>query len=349
MTQFVLKPTRLNNPCSLNAGNILDIILSNDPQIVNILDLKDPLAISDHCVIDFSLYLPDLDIHGQDVDDIVLTAYDWSAGNYHAINEFLCCFDWNNIFGFNFNADAIWNEFKAVLWHVISLYVPRKLVSHNMKYRPRQYSKRIRNLLSRKAAIWRKLRSNNVPELKRSYIDVANKCKLEILNFDIEREYRILQANNLGAFYKFVNSKLSSKSGIAPLYDKFDNLVTPDGDKANLLNEYFYSVFTKDDCQLPPFPLRIPDSAPGINDINISPETIMKLLGKLKSNSAAGPDGLPPFFFNKTKGSLNFPLSIMYRTLIDLHTLPSEWRLSIITPVFKKALHQIQLTTDPWP
>ena len=26
----------------------------------------------------------------------------------------------------------------------------------------------------------------------------------------------------------------------------------------------------------------------------------------------------------------------MYRTLIDLHTLPSEWRLSIITPVFKK-------------
>ena len=46
--------------------------------------------------------------------------------------------------------------------------------------------------------------------------------------------------------------------------------------------------------------------------------------------------GLPPIFLNKTKGSINFPLSIMYRTFIDLHTLPSEWRLSIITPVFKK-------------
>ena len=230
----------------------------------------------------FRYIMPDLYIHGQDSDDIVLTAYDWSAANYHAINEFLCCFDWNNIFGFNFNADAIWNEFKTVLWHVISLYVPRKRVSHKLKYRPRQYSKKIRNLLSLKAAIWRKLRSNNAPELKRSYIDIANKCKIEILNFDIERENRLLQANNLGAFYKFVNSKLSSKSGIAPLYDKFNNLVTHDGDKANLLNEYFYSVFTNDDGQLPLFPRRIPDSAPGINDINISPEIIKKLSGQTK-------------------------------------------------------------------
>ena len=30
------------------------------------------------------------------------------------------------------------------------------------------------------------------------------------------------------------------------------------------------------------------------------------------------------------------PLDILYRTLIDSHTLPSEWRLSIITPKFKK-------------
>ena len=87
-----------------------------------------------------------------------------------------------------------------------------------------------------------------------------------------------------------------------------------------------------------PFPRRISDAAPGINDIYIRPEIIKKILGKLKCNSAAGPDGLPPILFNKTKCSINFPLSIMYRTLIDLHTLPSEWKLSIITPVFKKRL-----------
>ena len=59
-------------------------------------------------------------------------------------------------------------------------------------------------------------------------------------------------------------------------------------------------------------------------------------MSKLKCNSAAGPDGLPPIFFSKTKNFLNFPLSIMYRTFIDLRIIPTEWKLSIITPIFKK-------------
>ena len=141
------------------------------------------------------------------------------------MNDFLLSFDWNIIFGFYFDADSIWSEFKKVLWHVITLHVPEKLVSHKLKYRPRHYSRNIRTLLSRKAAIWRKLRTNNSPDLKRSYADIANKCKIEILNFDIDRENKILQANNLGAFYKFVNSKLYSITGIAPLYDKSNNLI----------------------------------------------------------------------------------------------------------------------------
>ena len=146
---------------------------------------------------------------------ITLPVYNWSAANYDAINDFLLSFDWNIIFGFYFDADSIWSEFKKVLWHVITLHVPKKLVSHKLKYRPRHYSRNIRTLLCRKAAIWRKLRTNNSPDLKKSYADVANKCKMEILNFDIDRENKILQANNLGAFYKFVNTKLSSKTGIA--------------------------------------------------------------------------------------------------------------------------------------
>ena len=33
---------------------------------------------------------------------------------------------------------------------------------------------------------------------------------------------------------------------------------------------------------------------------------------------------------------ITFPLSILFRSLNDLHTLPTEWKLSIITPIFKK-------------
>ena len=61
-----------------------------------------------------------------------------------------------------------------------------------------------------------------------------------------------------------------------------------------------------------------------------------KYLKKLKSNTAAGPDSLPPIFYHNTATAIDFPLSILFRSLIDLHTLPDEWRQSIITPKFKK-------------
>ena len=80
----------------------------------------------------------------------------------------------------------------------------------------------------------------------------------------------------------------------------------------------------------------LPPKVEQIEDIPISPGIIYKILTKLKPNSAAGPDQLPPIFFHHTAKTVSFPLSILYRSLIDLHTVPDEWRLSIITPKFKK-------------
>ena len=58
-------------------------------------------------------------------------------------------------------------------------------------------------------------------------------------------------------------------------------------------------------------------------------------MSKLKTNSSAGPDSLPPIFYRNARFSLTYPLSILLRIFIDLHELPNEWKLSIITPKFK--------------
>ena len=52
-------------------------------------------------------------------------------------------------------------------------------------------------------------------------------------------------------------------------------------------------------------------------------QIICKIIRKLKMNSAAGPDRLPPIFYRQTEVSITNPLSILYRTIIDLHTLPT--------------------------
>ena len=78
------------------------------------------------------------------------------------------------------------------------MHVPKKSVPHYTKYKPRQYPKFIRTLLSRKAAIWRMLKAVNTLELKQRYCKIAHECKTAILNFDAQREVKIIEANNLG-------------------------------------------------------------------------------------------------------------------------------------------------------
>ena len=174
------------------------------------------------------------------------------------------------------------------------------------------------------------------------YYKLANECKVAILKFDSTQEEKILKANNLGAFYKFVNNKIGNKSSIAPLKTSSGNLLTSDLDRANLLNDYFQSIFTLDNGIIPQFLSRIDSMNKGISDIDITPEITFQILKKLKTNTAAGPDGLPPILFYYTAHSLSVPLSILFRSLIDLRSVPSEWKQAIITPKFKKGV-----STDP--
>ena len=124
--------------------------------------------------------------------------------------------------------------------------------------------------------------------------------------------------------------------GVGPLKSHSNILLDSDLDKANLLNSYFESVFTTDNGVLPPFPSRIPTSSAGLSDITITPHSVLLILNHLKTNSAAGPDGLPSIFYRNTASSLAFPISVMFRSILDLHIIPDEWKLSVITPIFKK-------------
>jgi hypothetical protein len=341
MTQFVSQPTHYSPS---GTASTLDLIFSNDYLAVDISNYLNPLSTSDHVTVEFSIFLPispsinspQANDHNQHHD---LYIYDWNSGDYNSIINQLNTINWHSIFGFNFDVNSIWDSFKTILWPIIDCFVPKKLILHNKKYKPRQYPKNIRNLLTRKAAIWRTLKNNHNPDTKLKYHDISLKCKTAIHQFDADRETKLLQTNNLGAFYKFVNKKLSSPSGIAPLTNNSDGILTnDDSEKANILNDYFQSVFITDNGINPPFQSRFhpPLHYSTISDIHITPQIISRTVLKLKSNSAAGPDKLPPIFFKKTISALTSPLAILFRSFIDLHDLPIEWKSSIIIPKFKK-------------
>ena len=337
MSQLVTQPTRIANT---GHSNILDLIFSNDPLSIGVINYLPPFSTSDHMTIEFIIHCNnDLTTPPVDAgfDETYLPMFDWSKGDYDKINESLFNIDWHQLFGYNFDMNSLWDNFKTIIWPIIELYVPRKMIPHHKKYLPRFYPKHIRVLLNRKAAIWRKLRSNHSSDLYIKYCNITYQCKHAIHEFDSERERNLINTNNLGAFYKFINKKLNNSSGIAPLHNDAGVLLTSDLDKANLLNSYFESVFIKDDGNRPSFPSRLPSAIPPIeiSDIHISPSNLLRVMKNLKTNSAAGPDSLPPIFFHHARFSLIHPLTILFRICIDLHELPNEWKFSIITPKFK--------------
>ena len=72
-----------------------------------------------------------------------------------------------------------------------------------------------------------------------------------------------------------------------------------------------------------------------ISDIEISEEDISKAIGKLKKNSAAGPDGVPAIFLINTKEYIKLPLKIMLRKSIDEGKIPEVFKLAYVTPLHK--------------
>jgi len=80
-------------------------------------------------------------------------------------------------------------QFKNIVWPLIDQFIPKKLIAHNKKYNPKAYPTFIKKLLTRKAAIWRILKNDKSNSVIRSkYSDIANQCKMAILNYDLGKE-----------------------------------------------------------------------------------------------------------------------------------------------------------------
>ena len=340
----------LNVPVSTHLVIItfLDLVLCNNHLCTNVNNILPPFSTSDHCIVDFTIYTPTISIDNPDqATNITLPVYDWTKADWIAINDCLMTIDWNSLFGYHFHPDAIWEQFKLIIWPIITSYVPTKFIPHSTKYKVRHYPKFIRNLISRKAAIWRRLRTNPTLDLKDKYTKISNECKLAISNFDAKREERILEANNLGSFYKFVNQKLSSSSGIAPLKSTDGLIHTVDSEKANLLNEYFHSVFTVDNGTLPIFPNRV-NSPNNIEDISIDPTMLANIIKNLKSNSAAGPDHLPPIFFKKCMTPYFTLSALFFASLLISMICLRNGNYLLSPPNLKVAPHPTVKTTDQY-
>ena len=89
--------------------------------------------------------------------------------------------------------------------------------------------------------------------------------------------------------------------------DKDGDLKTEDQEKANILNEFFSSVFTVEgNSELPDFEQKVKDED-CINHIEINAVKVLKQLKSLNVSKSCGPDNFHPFLLKECAEEIYLP------------------------------------------
>jgi len=325
LTQIVNAATRSNN--------LLDIVLTSEPLSIHSVNVFEPFGTSDHCQIDFTVFS---DRTGDEVIDYRIKRYDWSKADFDSMSDYIGAMDWFALLSVNLTPDSLWAAFTDVLQKAVDLYVPVKYVSSyaNVKCK-RWYPAELRRAIIRKRCLWRHRKANpHNASADAAYRDAERECRQLLRAYEIKREQKIIDGNNVGGFFSFVNRKLSCKRGLGAFCTEGGDVITKDDERSELLNNYFASVCTKDDGAVPIFDRAVPADAT-IESVDFTPESVYAAIRKLKTGGSSGPDGFPPVMFKNLAGSLTEPLALMFKSFMSVGKIPAAWSHAIVTPVFK--------------
>jgi len=198
--------------------------------------------------------------------------------------------------------------FCEVLRSIADVCVPMKQIIPSKKNTStKHYPYNIQRAAARKRMLWRESQVDPTDAIKKeAYRLSVKKYRLLVQRYEIKKEQKIIEANNTGDFYKFINKKLSCKVGIGALRNKAGKILTTDIERARALNEYFASTGVVHNGIAPHMPSRF---QPGVSlsGVVFTEAKVTAAVKKLKSNTAPGVDGWPPLLFKKLTNSLAHP------------------------------------------
>ena len=175
----------------------------------------------------------------------------------------------------------------------IDIFVPR--VEHPPNSlrirRGRCNSRDLSKCASRKRRLWRLLKAN--PDNSRArvkYRECAHEWRRLVVQQEISDEEKIISVDNLGAFYNFVNKRISNRNSITVINDSNGTVLSDSADIANAFNNYFSATGVPSNGHIPQCTTN--EDIDKLTCIDALESDIIIAITKLKSNLSAGPDSL---------------------------------------------------------
>ena len=130
--------------------------------------------------------------------------------------------------------------------------------------------------------------------------------------------------------------KLSPKHGRIPTSLKHNShTATSSTQKADLLNSFFTSCFTKPNQSQPYVPVRHALNSPYLSEVSCTEEEVNHLLSTYKVNTASDPDGISGLMLRQTSQSISPAITALFNLSLQTSSVPEDWKISNVSPIFK--------------
>ena len=324
--QHVLESTRDKSQ------NILDLVFSSEEEMVKNVNVQEPLANSDHNSIYFEIVCCVLKTKTDDKP-----SRDYKRANWEEVHNYLCGIDWELEF-VDKDANEQWEFFVQVVDKVIDKYVPFKKKMQRQK--PKWMTYKCFQKIKRKRKKWNRHKRTGLPRHEEAYMKCLNECTKLVR--ETKDQYEIKMAKNIKddckTFYSYSRGKMRCKVKVGPIEDENGVLQTDDSKQAEILNNFFTSVFTKEDLRDRPEPeMRFTDKPENkLTDLEITPDMVLKKLRGLKPGKAPGVDCISSNFLIEAAESLAIPLAMIFQSSLDSSVVPEGWKQANVVPIFKK-------------
>lgn len=318
-------------------GRILDLVFSN--QNVSVTECLDPLTptVDSHhpplLIKLCSLFIPVLDYAPR-------TRYLYNKGDFTSINNEIQELDWDKRFQGR-SVDECVSIFNQTMYDLHSKFIPTKS-SRNYSF-PIWYSVALKKAIKEKYKYL--VKYNRYGNKSDEYTYKLLRDRVNRLEASCYEKYMQLTEDSIlenpKLFWTYVKNR--SQSHTLPSSMSFnDNIVSTGDTICNAFSTYFQSTFLNSsvaNSNSTSVNVSVQSqlvTANNISNIEIDQDKIIKLLKKLDSSKAPGPDYISSKFLIKCASSIAYPIASLFNLSLSTNTVPKLWKSAFITPVHKK-------------
>ena len=322
LTQLIKSPTR--------GPNILDLILTNNPDAINRTEVIPGISDHDCCFAEINVNPLKLKQTPRKIN--LYNKADWVSFKTHLLHTHKTIVDLYE----TSPVEDLWSLLKEAITSGTEKFIPSKL-SKPKDGHP-WITLEIKKLMHKRDKLFKNHRSSE------KYKDLKRHIQQKLRNAYWKYIDNIVTPENSDnpdkphncskKFWTFIKHSKSNNSGISPLKEN-GTLFSDPKKKAEILNNQFQSVFSKDtnpnDTQTQPDKL-----FPDMPDIQITEPGVLKLLLNLKPHKAQGPDNISPKILKELAVEISPSLTLIFKKSYDTGVVPNDWKAANVSPVFKK-------------